>query len=687
MRVGLLLGLSVLSLSGVFYAIFAHDVKQRTQLSIEAAFALLADTMQQKQREMAREVEKRNYPIRAALDKVRAARQKPLSPHPAQRLAWIQSVVAQTAPLADHLYDLADALGREGLHIAVYDDLGRLLLLYVADDTPHKTVYLHLPEWQPGMLLVQRKKTVLVGSGVARTVLAEERFSRGDALQRLDTTPLPDFVAPGLPVHAIAAPAQERFALLHRRPAIEYRAPVHGVPSGFDYFSPVDQEPGRADPPNGLLLLSLAWGASDIQRIAAMSRTDINAYVDGRWVLGTLHPYTHFAHPLHSVVDRVSFGTFVNTQPIQPVVARTVASNAYYESHIDVGNEEGPVASVAVLRSRGTEQQSMRTMLLSIAGAVILFGLLAATEAARFSQAISTPIRRMVHAMERLARGELEPVGAVERAAFVEVRQMDRALDELLHASADTVALAETIAAGNLAAHATPRSDGDRLMHSLNRMVEQLREHHERTQQAFEEVELANQALADSNEKLEALSNTDALTGIANRRQFDLTLAAECERHARTGAALSLILLDVDFFKLYNDHYGHQQGDECLRQVAQVLAEATKRPTDLAARYGGEEFACILPGTEPAGASKVAEQIRQGIAARALPHARSQVADCVTASLGVVSAAVGAPNTPDDLLRQADQALYQAKAQGRNRVCVAVAPSRSGDNRNGGRQG
>ena len=186
--------------------------------------------------------------------------------------------------------------------------------------------------------------------------------------------------------------------------------------------------------------------------------------------------------------------------------------------------------------------------------------------------------------------------------------------------------------------------------------------------QVITERKQAEKALEESNRKLEALSMTDGLTGIANRRYFDEVLAQEYARHARSGAELSLILLDIDLFKAFNDYYGHVNGDDCLRQVARVIANCAVRPADLAARYGGEEFACILPETDRNGAIAIAEKIRQGISARAIPHHGSDVADHVTASLGVVTVQCTPDGSAVGIITQADALLYRAKASGRNRV-------------------
>lgn len=167
---------------------------------------------------------------------------------------------------------------------------------------------------------------------------------------------------------------------------------------------------------------------------------------------------------------------------------------------------------------------------------------------------------------------------------------------------------------------------------------------------------------------LQQLATLDSLTGLANRRSFDDKLHSEWNRARRQHGPLALIMADVDYFKAYNDHYGHQGGDECLRAVAAILECQAFRAGDMSARYGGEEFAIILPNTEFAGAREVAERIRAGIEAAALPHGGSAVADCVTISLGVAALVPDVDGQPGDLVAIADQALYSAKRAGRNRI-------------------
>ena len=174
------------------------------------------------------------------------------------------------------------------------------------------------------------------------------------------------------------------------------------------------------------------------------------------------------------------------------------------------------------------------------------------------------------------------------------------------------------------------------------------------------------------NEELLQLSSVDSLTGLANRRVFDQTLRLECARLKRTGSAFSLLMLDIDHFKALNDSEGHQRGDEFLKLVGAELKRAVKRQTDFAARYGGEEFAMILPETGAAGAAHLAELLRFAIASLELPHPASPVAPFLTVSVGVATATLEWPSSPEELVAAADQALYGAKKSGRNRVTVTA---------------
>lgn len=174
--------------------------------------------------------------------------------------------------------------------------------------------------------------------------------------------------------------------------------------------------------------------------------------------------------------------------------------------------------------------------------------------------------------------------------------------------------------------------------------------------------------LREKSRELEEQTFTDGLTGIANRRCFDAHLADEFRRAKREEKPIALIMLDVDYFKNYNDNYGHRRGDQTLTEVATAFASVVRRSGDLLARYGGEEFAVILPNTDSVGALAIAESMRQKIEEIALPHAHSDIAAHVTVSLGVSAVIPDIGAEASTLLDAADRALYQAKRAGRNRV-------------------
>jgi diguanylate cyclase (GGDEF)-like protein len=185
-----------------------------------------------------------------------------------------------------------------------------------------------------------------------------------------------------------------------------------------------------------------------------------------------------------------------------------------------------------------------------------------------------------------------------------------------------------------------------------------------------QELIRVSKQLEEANQVLQRLSSLDGLTGIANRRHFDEFLDQEWKRAIRDATPLSLVFIDIDFFKAYNDTYGHQMGDECLKQVANTLSGTLYRPGDLVARYGGEEFVIVSPNIDARGAAVVAEGLRARVEALGIAHAYSRVSKYVTISLGLANTIPKKDSSPAALITTADHALYQAKQEGRNRVKV-----------------
>ena len=185
-------------------------------------------------------------------------------------------------------------------------------------------------------------------------------------------------------------------------------------------------------------------------------------------------------------------------------------------------------------------------------------------------------------------------------------------------------------------------------------------------EQQYRKLAEANIKIRDQRDLLDNISKLDGLTGIPNRRHFDEYLEKQWQSLLRSNSVLSVLMIDIDHFKEYNDNYGHGKGDACLKQVAETLSRSVKRPNDMLARYGGDEFICALPGTDSGGAKKIAEEMRNNIMSLAIPHFHSSAADYVTISLGMATIQPAISVSVRRLLKAADQALYRAKNNSRN---------------------
>jgi len=264
--------------------------------------------------------------------------------------------------------------------------------------------------------------------------------------------------------------------------------------------------------------------------------------------------------------------------------------------------------------------------------------------------------------------GEMALIESRERAATL------TALDETVVLEIPETAFRAHIGPSAGALMALLRTFSDRARHDLEALVANnltLQAQTEKAEKANRELTEIRRQLEDKNRLLERLSALDSLTQIANRRRFDGVLRQEWRRAARDLSPLSLVFCDIDYFKRFNDTYGHQAGDECLVRVAQTMDETLNRAADLAARYGGEEFVALLVDTEPEGARTLAERIRTRIEGLRVEHRSSDVGAFLTVSLGVATVVPRPGLRPEDLVDLADRALYAAKQGGRNRVASA----------------
>jgi diguanylate cyclase (GGDEF)-like protein len=264
--------------------------------------------------------------------------------------------------------------------------------------------------------------------------------------------------------------------------------------------------------------------------------------------------------------------------------------------------------------------------------------------------------------------GEMALIESRERSATL------RALDDTLVLEIPEAAFDEQLSALPGPLLALLRVFSDRARHDLESLVSanlKLQAQAAEMDRKNRELTETRRQLEQRNRDLERLSALDTLTQIANRRRFDAVLRQEWRRAVRDESQVSLLFCDIDYFKRFNDSYGHQAGDECLIRVAQSMEETLNRPADLVARYGGEEFIALLVDTDPEGARMLADRMRSSVEELQIDHRASEVGPFLTVSLGVATVVPNPTLRPEDLVDLADRALYAAKAGGRNRVSTA----------------
>lgn len=315
------------------------------------------------------------------------------------------------------------------------------------------------------------------------------------------------------------------------------------------------------------------------------------------------------------------------------------------------------------LRQRESISRQIYLIVASMVFASALVMLLGSLLARRFVQSITTPLARLVEVAGEVARGDYEQPLAI--GSQDEIGELATRFGDMAHTVTRQIASLRASEQQVLVRTAE--------LEDANESLAQAKEAAEALNQSLEAKVMQRTAeLEAANRKLTELTITDALTGLANRRRFDAVLADEWARAGRTGQSLGIIMLDVDGFKRYNDHYGHPAGDLCLQSISGVLKGYARRAGDLVARYGGEEFVVVAADSDADTVGELAETMRRSVEALAMPHQQSPCSEFVTVSIGFAVAVPDGGFSAETLLHMADAALYRAKEGGRNRVEAAT---------------
>lgn len=648
----IMVSLAFIALAATLYSAYTVEMKERARLHIEQTYVLFMDHVNLKIESIVSGVEQVDRPLHTALDAI-ALR----APHKtaAQPLAQIQQTLPALAPVLKELRYLASKLGEEHTRLALYGRNGTLLLVYQAEQASELTLSLYLPEVFNDRLIVLSKERKFLWNKNTVKLLDESHLIKAKGLEQLSTAPLPADLPAQLPARQLGETTVD-FATLGGLAAIRARAPIAGDSEGVLFFAAaVPSERKRpATPVAGTIDVTLQISDSDIAKVAAMMSTQVNAFVNERLAAGTLPLYSHTrantGPPLMSLQEHLS------GQQLRAIEAIAIDSHNYYESRIGIRGDFSGSLSLSILESRQAEEQAIAAFLKNMGLIALLFGVAFYVMIYVLDKQLVSPIVAMQRTINGLAKGRIGTVSDKHKNTWIrEVEEIETALDTFVAVDQKIATLANRVAGGHFDVTIEQRSEEDILVQALNRMVKQLQEQ--------------KQQIDRSNRELETLAHTDGLTGIFNRRHFDQMLEYNFNIAVRNQIPLAVLIVDIDHFKKYNDHFGHQGGDTCLVTVAQTLLRCAQRKNDIVARYGGEEFGIISLGSDPQQTQSLATSLCEAVAALQLEHPLSGHRK-VTVSVGGCSLVPGSAQA-SDVLKMADQALYQAKEQGRNRANMA----------------
>jgi diguanylate cyclase (GGDEF)-like protein len=565
-------------------------------------------------------------------------------------LRYLQSTTQYLSPILDQLEHLAKSLGEEKVQISLYDTNGTLLLHYRSTNNLNITMSAYLPNLNPNNLIVLRERKMVTWSNTSISLLQEEYIQKANSFNKIKTLP----IGKNLLLHKIIKKDdfQNRgFTIFEDNLAINYQVPLVNGQTYSMYFDKHNQESKIKEKYRGMIDLTLQFDAGEIFKIASITDTHINLFINNIFSIGTL--YTKNNHTRNDF-EPLDLQQFLGLDTIQKPFKRTIEDKDYYENQFSIKTDSNTSVMLLIMESREAEYQAIDNFLKKTSFIIFIFIVIVFIFTLVFNKQLVLPIIRMSAIINKLAKGDLNIEETKESSSpFNEIQKMGQALEKLIKVEGEISSLANEVANGDFTQEITPRSSKDTLIKSLNSMVKQLSEQ--------------NDKISETNKMLEKLSITDGLTGLNNRRYFNEKLKYYFSIAKRNSICINIFMLDIDYFKKYNDHFGHQEGDRCLQLVAQAIESCAQREDDFVARYGGEEFIVISVGLSKNNSIALGEKICKKVESLHIEHPLSEHQH-VTVSIGLCSTIPSEDDLAEDLLKEADDALYDAKKNGRNRI-------------------
>lgn len=640
-----LLSLAFFALASVLYSVYAEEMRERARRHIEETHALLVEHVNARMGTITEGLETINHPLLNALrnlDRSRAGK----APDP---LKALRTALPKLAPAMDEVRHLARKVGEEYVRIAIYDDKGILLLLYQSDNHQELTLSAYLPEVHADRLIVLRKERKIAWDTSTVTIFDERRIQGLKNADGLETLPPP----PEIPVRiseTYRGSAYRSFSILDRLPALRLRAPLSDAKTNL-FFATINDHQAAPQLGRGAIDVTLQFSNEGIAKISSIMHTQINAFINERLTLGTLNTYDKISPGDQTAL---TLGETLSVPPVVHLQPKSIDGVNYYESRIALRGDFSESLILSVLEPRTTEEKSIAAFLYRLALIALLFGAVFFLIIFLLNKQLVLPIVRMQETIKALTRGAFQSTHEIRNVFWInEIRTIQNALAELATVNQKIAKLANRVADGNFGDTIEPRSENDVLIQALNRMEVRLVEQREQ--------------ISQQNMELRTLANTDGLTGIFNRRYFDHLFEYNYNIAKRNNIPITVMMIDIDYFKKFNDHFGHQSGDDCLIAVAKALSRCAMRQDDIVARYGGEEFVIVSLGNDPEHSQRMAKTLCHEVGLLKIDHPLSEHS-IVTISVGWCSAIPRDPLSTKELLKRADEALYQAKIRGRNRA-------------------